>query len=72
MESWMDDTSDPTSLASNVFRDSTASLVVFLMALPLCLGIALASGALLFSGIVAGIVGAFEALLLAVVVTGVI
>ncbi len=101
----MDDTNAPTSLANNVFRDSTASLVVFLVALPLCLGIALASGAPLFSGIVAGIVGgivvgalsgshtsvsgpaagltavvaaqianlgAFDALLLAVVVGGVI
>jgi carbonic anhydrase/SulP family sulfate permease len=34
-----------------------AGLVVFLVALPLCLGIALASNAPLFSGIVAGIVG---------------
>lgn len=34
-----------------------AGLVVFLVALPLCLGIALASGAPLFSGIIAGIVG---------------
>ena len=38
-------------------RDLTAGLVVFLVALPLCLGIALASGAPLFSGILAGIVG---------------
>lgn len=38
-------------------RDLTASIVVFLVALPLCLGIALASNAPLFSGLVAGIVG---------------
>jgi carbonic anhydrase len=38
-------------------RDLTASVVVFLVALPLCLGIALASNAPLFSGLVAGIVG---------------
>jgi MFS superfamily sulfate permease-like transporter len=37
--------------------DFPAGLVVFLVALPLCLGIALASGAPLFSGIIAGIVG---------------
>jgi MFS superfamily sulfate permease-like transporter len=37
--------------------DVRASLVVFLVALPLCLGIALASGAPLFSGLIAGIVG---------------
>jgi len=37
--------------------DLPAGLVVFLVALPLCLGIALASGAPLLSGIVAGIVG---------------
>lgn len=37
--------------------DLPASLVVFLVALPLCLGIALASGAPLLSGIVSGIVG---------------
>lgn len=38
-------------------NDLPAGLVVFLVALPLCLGIALASGAPLFSGIIAGIVG---------------
>lgn len=38
-------------------RDASAGLVVFLVALPLCLGIALASGAPLFSGVIAGIVG---------------
>jgi MFS superfamily sulfate permease-like transporter len=37
--------------------DVPASLVVFLVALPLCLGIALASGAPLLSGVVAGVVG---------------
>lgn len=37
--------------------DLSASIIVFLVALPLCLGIALASGAPLFSGIIAGIVG---------------
>src|SRR5215204_7241603 len=37
--------------------DVPAGLVVFLVALPLCLGIALASGAPLFSGVIAGIVG---------------
>jgi len=38
-------------------RDLTAGSVVFLVAVPLCLGIALASNAPLFSGLVAGIVG---------------
>jgi len=41
----------------NLKYDLPASLVVFLVAVPLCLGIALASGAPLFSGIIAGIVG---------------
>lgn len=38
-------------------RDLTAGFVVFLVALPLCLGIALASNAPLFAGLVAGIIG---------------
>jgi MFS superfamily sulfate permease-like transporter len=38
-------------------NDLPASIVVFFVALPLCLGIALASGAPLFSGIIAGIIG---------------
>jgi carbonic anhydrase/SulP family sulfate permease len=38
-------------------HDLSAGVVVFLVALPLCLGIALASGAPLLSGLVAGIVG---------------
>jgi MFS superfamily sulfate permease-like transporter len=38
-------------------RDLPASIVVFFVALPLCLGIALASGAPLFSGLIAGIIG---------------
>lgn len=45
------------SIASNFKFDLPSSLVVFLVALPLCLGIALASGAPLFSGLIAGIVG---------------
>jgi carbonic anhydrase len=37
--------------------DFVAAIVVFLVAIPLCLGIALASGAPLFSGILSGIIG---------------
>ena len=37
--------------------DLQAGMVVFLVALPLCLGIALASGAPLFSGIISGVIG---------------
>jgi len=42
---------------SNLKHDVPASVVVFLVAVPLCLGIALASGAPLFSGVIAGIIG---------------
>ncbi len=38
-------------------HDLPAGLVVFLVALPLCLGIALASGAPLFAGLISGIIG---------------
>jgi MFS superfamily sulfate permease-like transporter len=44
-------------LLKNAAADIPASVVVFLVALPLCLGIALGSGAPLFSGIIAGMVG---------------
>ncbi len=37
-------------------HDIPAGLVVFLVALPLCLGIAVASGAPLFSGVIAGVI----------------
>ncbi|MEO0335465.1 MAG: SulP family inorganic anion transporter [Pseudomonadota bacterium] len=40
-----------------LFKDLNAAVIVFLVALPLCLGIALASNAPLLSGILAGIVG---------------
>lgn len=42
---------------STIRNDLPASMVVFFVAVPLCLGIALASGAPLFAGIIAGIVG---------------
>lgn len=38
-------------------KDLPASIVVFFVALPLCLGVALASGAPVFSGLIAGIIG---------------
>jgi hypothetical protein len=46
-----------SSSLTHLKEDFSASIVVFLVAVPLCLGIALASGAPLFSGIIAGIVG---------------
>src|ERR1700712_4536917 len=44
-------------LPKNLKKDLPSSIVVFLVALPLCLGIALASGAPLFSGLLTGIIG---------------
>ncbi len=48
-------------MKDNIFgylkNDIPASIVVFFVALPLCLGIALASGAPLFSGVIAGVIG---------------
>lgn len=49
--------SPPLASEASLTRDLIASVVVFLVALPLCLGIALASNAPLFSGLLAGIVG---------------
>ncbi|WP_454780551.1 bifunctional SulP family inorganic anion transporter/carbonic anhydrase [Legionella sp. WA2022007384] len=55
-----------TTVDSRIFRiymkryfkfDFVAAIVVFLVAIPLCLGIALASGAPLFSGILSGVIG---------------
>lgn len=45
------------SYLKNLKFDIPAGLVVFLVAIPLCLGIALASGAPLFAGLIAGIMG---------------
>ncbi len=50
-------TNTKNSLFGSLKNDIPASIVVFFVALPLCLGIALASGAPLFSGLIAGIVG---------------
>ncbi len=55
------DSETPVHVSKNPFRhwkqDFLASLVVFLVALPLCMGIALASGAPVSAGLVTGIVG---------------
>lgn len=45
------------SIFAHLKNDIPASIVVFFVAVPLCLGIALGSGAPLFSGIIAGIIG---------------
>lgn len=45
------------SLLSNVSNDIPASIVVFLVALPLCLGVAVASEAQPINGLIAGIIG---------------
>ncbi len=44
-------------MLSKIKQDLPASIVVFLVALPLCLGVALASGAPLLSGVISGIIG---------------
>jgi carbonic anhydrase len=45
------------NMFANIKSDLPAGIVVFLVAVPLCLGIALASGAPFFSGMIAGIIG---------------
>jgi len=45
------------SMFAHAGKDIPAGLVVFLVAVPLCLGIALASGAPFFSGLISGIIG---------------
>ncbi|MGD8858516.1 MAG: SulP family inorganic anion transporter [Myxococcales bacterium] len=52
-----DDTTPSPSLSSILGQDLSSALVVFLVALPLCLGIALASDAPLSAGILAGCIG---------------
>ncbi len=48
---------EESGLFSNFKSDISSSIVVFLVAVPLCLGIALASGAPLFAGVISGIIG---------------
>ena len=51
---------DKNNMFSNLKFDIPAGLVVYLVALPLCLGVALASTGrsdLLFSGVIAGMIG---------------
>ncbi|MFZ6009971.1 MAG: SulP family inorganic anion transporter [Bacteroidota bacterium] len=50
-------TKDQSNPLKNLAHDLPSGLVVFLVALPLCLGVALASGAPLFAGIISGMVG---------------
>lgn len=52
---------DPKPLSRLLRYDLPASLVVFLVAVPLSLGIAIASGALMMAGLIAGVVGGIVA-----------
>lgn len=53
----MDQSPDSPARAKAIGRDLLASMVVFLVALPLCMGISIASGADVAAGLVTGIVG---------------
>ncbi len=44
-------------MKNNLLKDLPASLVVFLVALPLCMGVAMASGGNVIQGIMAGVIG---------------
>lgn len=63
------ETSQPVSYETNlsnvIKHDLPASIVVFLVALPLCMGIAIASGAPVAAGLITGIVGGLVVALLA-------
>jgi len=48
---------NPTSLSATLPRDLLSSIVLFLVALPLCMGVAVASNSPPIAGIIAGIVG---------------
>lgn len=50
-----------SNLSKYLRSDILSGFVVFLISVPLCLGIALASGAPLFSGMIAGIIGGIVA-----------
>ncbi len=49
-------TDNQPRLTSTIFKDFVSGIIVFLVALPLCLGIAVASGAEPISGVITGIV----------------
>lgn len=53
----MDQTAAATGRSATLGRDAMASIVVFLVALPLCMGISLASGMPPTAGIITGIIG---------------
>ena len=52
---------DQFSQFKNILRDFPSSLVVFFVAVPLCMGIALLSGAPLFAGLISGVLGGIVA-----------
>jgi carbonic anhydrase len=53
----MKESVEKMGMFSHLGDDVKSGIVVFLVALPLCLGISLASGAPFFSGIISGIIG---------------
>ena len=57
LKRYMKQTAHSPNYLAHLGKDIPSGLVVFFVALPLCLGISLASGAPLFSGVITGIVG---------------